>query len=128
MQENIYHRRLEALRRLMRARGIDAYLVLTDDYHASEYVGDYFKSRAYLSGFTGSAGTLVVTAEEAGLWTDGRYFLQAAAQLQRSGITLRKIGEDVTIPAYLKAVLPPGRCLGYDGRTVRAGCWSIAHR
>ena len=121
MQENIYHRRLEALRRLMRARGIDAYLVLTDDYHASEYVGDYFKSRAYLSGFTGSAGTLVVTAAEAGLWTDGRYFLQAAEQLQGSGIALRKMGEDVTIPAYLKTVLSPGQCLGYDGRTVRAG-------
>ena len=121
MQENIYHRRLEALRRLMRARGIDAYLVLTDDYHASEYVGDYFKSRAYLSGFTGSAGTLVVTAVEAGLWTDGRYFLQAAEQLQGSGIALRKIGEDMTIPAYLKTVLSSGQCLGYDGRTVRAG-------
>ena len=121
MQENIYHRRLEALRRLMRGRGIDAYLVLTDDYHASEYVGDYFKSRAYLSGFTGSAGTLVVTAEEAGLWTDGRYFLQAAEQLQGSGIALRKIGEDMTIPAYLKTVLSPGQCLGYDGRTVRTG-------
>lgn len=121
MQENIYHRRLEALRRLMRARGIDAYLVLTDDYHASEYVGDYFKSRAYLSGFTGSAGTLVVTAAEAGLWTDGRYFLQAAEQLQGSGIALRKIGEDMTIPAYLKTLLSSGQCLGYDGRTVRAG-------
>ena len=121
MQENIYHRRLEALRRLMRARGIDAYLVLTDDYHASEYVGDYFKSRAYLSGFTGSAGTLVVTAAEAGLWTDGRYFLQAAEQLQGSGIALRKMGEDVTIPAYLNSVLSSGQCLGYDGRTVRAG-------
>lgn len=121
MQENIYHRRLEALRRLMRARGIDAYLVLTDDYHASEYVGDYFKSRAYLSGFTGSAGTLVVTAEEAGLWTDGRYFLQAAEQLQGSGIALRKMGEDVTIPAYLKTLLSSDQCLGYDGRTVRAG-------
>ena len=121
MQENIYHRRLEALRRLMRARGIDAYLVLTDDYHASEYVGDYFKSRAYLSGFTGSAGTLVVTAAEAGLWTDGRYFLQAAEQLQGSGIALRKMGEDVTIPAYLKTVLSSGQCLGYDGRTVRTG-------
>ena len=121
MQENIYHRRLEALRRLMRGRGIDAYLVLTDDYHASEYVGDYFKSRAYLSGFTGSAGTLVVTAEEAGLWTDGRYFLQAAEQLQGSGIALRKMGEDMTIPAYLSSVLSSGQCLGYDGRTVRAG-------
>lgn len=67
MQENIYRSRIELLRKLMKSRGIDAYLVLTDDYHASEYVGDYFKCRAYLSGFTGSAGTLVVTADEAGL-------------------------------------------------------------
>lgn len=119
MKKNVYYHRIEALRRLMKTHGIDVYLVLTDDYHASEYVGDYFKSRAYLSGFTGSAGTLVVTMTEAGLWTDGRYFLQAAEQLQGSGITLRKMGEDVTVPAYLKATLTPGQCLGYDGRTVR---------
>ena len=121
MQENIYRNRIEALRRLMKARSIDAYLVLTDDYHASEYVGDYFKCRAYLSGFTGSAGTLVVTADAAGLWTDGRYFLQAAEQLQGSGIALRKMGEDMTIPAYLKATLKSGQCVGYDGRTVGIG-------
>ena len=72
MQENIYCSRIDSLRKLMINRGIDAYVVLTDDFHASEYVGDYFKCRAYLSGFTGSAGTLVVTADEAGLWTDGR--------------------------------------------------------
>lgn len=120
MQETIYSRRLAALRREMHRRGIDAYLVTTDDYHASESVGAYFKSRAYLSGFTGSAGTLVVTAAEAGLWTDGRYFLQAADQLQGSGITLRKAGEDAPIPAYLKAVLSTGQCVGYDGRTVSA--------
>ncbi len=119
MQENIYHNRLTLLRHLMKARGIDAYLVPTDDYHASEYVGDYFKCRAYLSGFTGSAGTLVVTADEAGLWTDGRYFLQAADQLQGSGITLHKMGIDAPIPAYLKTVLKSGQCVGYDGRTIR---------
>ena len=121
MQENIYRNRIEALRRLMKARGIDAYLVLTDDYHASEYVGDYFKCRAHLSGFTGSAGTLVVMENEAGLWTDGRYFLQAAVQLQGSGIALRKMGEDMTIPAYLKATLQSGQCVGFDGRTVGIG-------
>lgn len=118
MEENIYRNRIAALRRLMRVHGIDAYIVLTDDYHASEYVGDYFKCRAYLSGFTGSAGTLVITASEAGLWTDGRYFLQAAEQLQHSGITLHKMGIDAPIPAYLKVTLKYGQCVGYDGRTV----------
>ena len=118
MEENIYRNRIAALRSLMKVRGIDAYIVLTDDYHASEYVGDYFKCRAYLSGFTGSAGTLVVTASEAGLWTDGRYFLQAAEQLQHSGITLHKMGIDAPIPTYLKATLKYGQCVGYDGRTV----------
>lgn len=121
MQENIYCSRIDSLRKLMINRGIDAYVVLTDDFHASEYVGDYFKCRAYLSGFTGSAGTLAVTADEAGLWTDGRYFLQAAEQLQGSGITLHKMGVDAPIPAYLKTVLKSGQCVGYDGRTVRAG-------
>lgn len=120
MQENRYQSRITALRQLMRSRGIDAYLVLSEDYHASEYVGDYFKCRAYLSGFTGSAGTLVITADEAGLWTDGRYFLQAAQQLRGSGITLHKMGEDAAIPTYLQATLKSGQCLGYDGRTVRA--------
>ena len=121
MEENIYRNRIAALRCLMNARGIDAYIVLTDDYHASEYVGDYFKCRAYLSGFTGSAGTLVITADEAGLWTDGRYFLQAAEQLRGSGITLQKMGIDAPIPAYLKATLKPCQCVGYDGRTVGIG-------
>lgn len=119
MEKNIYRSRIESLRKLMKNRGIDAYVVLTDDFHASEYVGDYFKCRAYLSGFTGSAGTLVVTADEAGLWTDGRYFLQAAEQLQGSGIVLHKMGIDAPIPDYLKAVLKSGQCVGYDGRTVR---------
>lgn len=84
---------LTALRRAMAAQGIDAYLLPTDDFHGSEYVGDYFKCRAYVSGFTGSAGTLLVLPDRADLWTDGRYFLQAAAQLEGSGITLRREGE-----------------------------------
>lgn len=118
----VFRARLEALRELMKARGMDAYLIVTDDFHASEYVGDYFKCRAYISGFTGSAGTLVVTADEAGLWTDGRYFLQARDQLDGTGIILMKMGEKgvPAIPDYLADKLPAGACLGFDGRTVNA--------
>ncbi|MGN1120089.1 MAG: aminopeptidase P family N-terminal domain-containing protein, partial [Oscillospiraceae bacterium] len=90
--KNTPNERIAALRGLMRSRGIDAYIVCTEDFHGSEYVGEYFKLREYLSGFTGSAGTLVVTAEEAALWTDGRYFLQAAEQLRGSSIALMKQG------------------------------------
>ena len=73
--------RIAALQAKMKEYTVDAYVVPTSDYHESEYVGDYFKARAYLSGFTGSAGVLVVTADKAGLWTDGRYFIAAAKQL-----------------------------------------------
>ncbi len=123
MDKTIYRNRLSALRRLMADKGIDAYLIVSDDDHASEYVGDYFKCREFLSGFDGSAGSLVITQTEAGLWTDGRYFLQAREQLGGTGITLQKMGEpDVpAIPAYLASVLQDGQCLGYDGRTIRAG-------
>ncbi len=112
--------RLAALRESMLRHGVDAYLVLTDDFHASEYVDRYFKCRKWLSGFRGSAGTLVVTADEAGLWTDGRYFLAAAEQLRGTGVELRRMGEPgvPTIPEYLKQTLKDGQCLGYDGRTV----------
>ena len=112
--------RLAALRDSMLRHGVDAYLVLTDDFHASEYVDGYFKCRKWLSGFRGSAGTLVVTADEAGLWTDGRYFLAAAEQLRGTGVELRRMGEPgvPTIPEYLKQTLKDGQCLGYDGRTV----------
>ena len=72
---------------------MDAYVVVTDDFHGSEYVGDYFKAREYLSGFTGSAGTLVVLPDSAALWTDGRYFLQAADQLAGSTIDLMRAGQ-----------------------------------
>ena len=85
---------LSALRALMKEKNIQAYIICTDDFHGSEYVGDYFKARAFMSGFTGSAGTLVVLPDEAGLWTDGRYFLQGAAQLEGSTITLMMLGEE----------------------------------
>ena len=99
---------LTALRRRMAETGVDAYFVPTDDFHGSEYVGDHFKCRSYLSGFTGSAGTLVVLADRAGLWTDGRYFLQAARQLEGSGIELLRMGEPgvPTEEAYLQEHLP----------------------
>lgn len=110
--------RLKALRELMKERKIDAYLVPTDDFHASEYVGDYFKCRKYITGFTGSAGTAVIMQDMAGLWTDGRYFLQAADQLEGSTIQLFKMGEpDVpTVHQFLAKKLEKGMCLGFDGR------------
>ena len=111
---------IAALRAVMKRHGIDAYLVPSGDFHGSEYVNKFFKCRQFLSGFTGSAGTLLVTDDWAGLWTDGRYFLQAEAQLAGSGITLMKEREpDVpSIPEFLAEHLPEGSCLGFDGRVV----------
>lgn len=113
-------RELELLREKMRETGVDACLIPTSDFHGSEYVGDYFKCREYISGFTGSAGTLVVTLDEAGLWTDGRYFLQAAKQLEGSGIMLRKERQPgvPAIEEYLKQTLKRGETLGFDGRCI----------
>ena len=101
----------------MQAHGIDLYIIPTDDFHASEYVGAHFRGRHYVSGFTGSAGTLVVTADWAGLWTDGRYFLQAGQQLEGSGIELCKMGEPgvPTIPEYIEKTLEAGQTLGFAG-------------
>lgn len=84
---------IEKLQKYVEEQGIDAYVVFTSDDHGSEYVVDHFKVRAFLSGFTGSAGTLVVTKDGAYLWTDGRYFIQAEAQLKESGTKLMKMGE-----------------------------------
>ena len=119
---NIIRERLAALRALMTEKGIDAYLVPTDDFHSSEYVGDYFKCRKYIIGFTGSAGTAVVMKDMAGLWTDGRYFIQAEQQLAGSTVTLFKMGvPDVpTVHEFLEKNLAEGQCLGFDGRTVGA--------
>lgn len=112
--------RVSALRALMKEHGFDIYIVPTDDYHQSEYVGEHFKARAFITGFTGSAGTAVITQTEAGLWTDGRYFLQAAEQLEGSGITLFKMGEPDTpsIEEYIEKTLPENGTLGFDGRVV----------
>lgn len=112
--------RLEKLRNLMKERGMDYYLIPSDDFHGSEYVHEYFKCREYMSGFTGSAGTLVVGLEMAGLWTDGRYFLQAEEQLAGSGIMLYKIGQPQvpTVIDFLAEALKDGGTLGFDGRVV----------
>lgn len=106
----------------MKEKKIDAYLVPTDDFHGSEYVGDYFKCRKYITGFTGSAGTAIITQDMAGLWTDGRYFIQAADQLRDTTIALFRSGEPgvPTVHQFLKDKLEEGMCLGFDGRTVSA--------
>lgn len=114
--------RLAALRKEMKKRGISIYVIPTSDFHESEYVGEHFKARAFLTGFTGSAGTAVVTLEEAGLWTDGRYFVQAEKQLAGSSVTLFRMGEEgvPTVSEYLKQKLTKGSCLGFDGRVVNS--------
>lgn len=112
--------RLHTLRELMYKKNIQAYIVVTDDFHSSEYVGGYFKVREYLSGFTGSAGTLVVLKDKAALWTDGRYFIQAEEQLKGSSIELMKSGQPNVpeITEYLYNNLNKGDTIGFDGRTV----------
>ena len=125
---SVIRQRLGRLRLAMEENGIDAYLVETADFHQSEYVGDYFKSRAYLSGFTGSAGTLLVDRKEAALWTDGRYFVQAAGQLEGTGIKLMRSGQEgvPTVLEFLEQNLPQGGTLGFDGRTVSGTWWEKA--
>jgi len=106
----------------MQDNELDAYIIPTSDYHMSEYVSDFFKSRAYLSGFTGSAGTLVVTKEKAYLWTDGRYFIQAAMQIEGKPIELMKMGQpDVpTINDFLAEYFnkEENNNLGFDGKVM----------
>lgn len=116
--------RLKALREEMAQRSIDIYIVPTSDFHESEYVGDHFKARKFITGFTGSAGTAVITATEAGLWTDGRYFVQAAKQLEGSTVTLYRMGEEGVpkVDEFVEEKLPEGGCLGFDGRVVN-GSW-----
>ena len=112
--------RLKQLREKMEERGIDIYVVPTSDFHESEYVGEHFKARKFITGFTGSAGTAVITKTEAGLWTDGRYFIQAAAQLEGSTVDLYKMGMEgvPTVTEFIKDKLPENGCLGFDGRVV----------
>lgn len=114
--------RLSGLRKFMEEKNIDAYMIPSSDNHQSEYVGDYFKSREFISGFNGSAGTVIVTKDEAGLWTDGRYFIQAESQLEGSTIKLFKMGQEgcQTTDEYLYKNIPEGGTLGFDGRVISA--------
>lgn len=112
--------RLQNLRAKMQENGVQAYIIPTSDFHETEYVSDYFACRKYMSGFTGSAGTLVVLTDQAGLWTDGRYFIQAQAQLQDTGIALMKMGQPETpsIEDYICQNLSKGSKVGFDGRVI----------
>ncbi len=112
--------KLEALRRLMKREGIDAYIVQSGDAHTSEYVCEHWKARQWASGFTGSTGTLVVTQKEAGLWTDGRYFIQAETELKDSTIKLQKMQTEgyPTVEEWLFENMGEGEVVGVDGRTV----------
>lgn len=112
--------KLSLLRQWMDKENIDACFVPSSDAHMSEYVGEHWKSRQWITGFTGSAGTAVILKESAGLWTDGRYFIQAARELEGSGIKLFKMGEPgvPTVEEWLKETLPSGSRLAVDGRTV----------
>ncbi len=111
--------RIEALREIMLKKNIDAYIIPTSGPHQSEYVADCWQFRAWISGFKGSAGTIVVTADEAGLWTDGRYFLEAEKVLRGTGIDLYKKGmPDVPdFPQWLHGKLEKGMKIGLDGKT-----------
>lgn len=118
MENQIIKNRLRLLREKMKENGISYYFMPTADFHNSEYVDNYFKVREYFCNFSGSNGTLVVGAEEAGLWTDGRYFIQAENELAGTGVALfRMLEEGVpTITEYLEAHMKQGDVLGFDGR------------
>ena len=113
-------KRITALREVMKREGIDYYYIPTADFHESEYVVEYFKARKFITGFTGSAGVAVIGQEEAWLWTDGRYFIQAAAQIEGSGFGLMKMGQEgvPTVMQYLDEKLQEGQCIGFDARVV----------
>lgn len=114
--------KIRILQEKMKEEQIDYYLIPTADYHNSEYVNDFFKVREYFSGFTGSNGSLVVSRSQAGLWTDGRYFIQAEKELSGSGITLFRMQEEgvPTIQEYLEQNMKENEVLGFDGRVVTA--------
>ena len=108
--------RLLKLRELMAEKEIDMYIIPTADFHQSEYVGEYFKARKFMTGFSGSAGTAVVTKEKAYLWTDGRYFIQAAKQIEGTTVELMKMREPgvPTIEEFLEENLPENGTIGFD--------------
>lgn len=112
--------RLNSLRNSMKSHEFDAYIVTNNDPHSSEYSAEYWLARQWISGFTGSAGDVVITPDGGGLWTDGRYYIQGAEQLQGSGLSLfkAKLAETPTIPQWLAETLPEGAKVGVDGRSI----------
>ncbi|MBU3071812.1 aminopeptidase P family protein [Clostridium estertheticum] len=112
--------RIEQLRNEMRERGIDAFIVPSSDPHQSEYVAEHYSARTFITGFTGSAGTAIVTLKEAGLWTDGRYFIQAENQLIDTGVTLFRMGNEgvPTVEEFLKETLKKGAKIAFDGKVI----------
>lgn len=117
---NVIQERLAALRSKMQEHGINYYVVPTADFHQSEYVGEHFKARKFITGFSGSAGVAVVGLDGAWLWVDGRYFLQAGEQLQGTTVELMKMGEPgvPTLDAFINSNLKKGEKIGFDGRVV----------
>lgn len=115
--------RIVKLREQMKEKGIDIYIVPTADFHQTEYVGEYFKARKFITGFSGSAGTAVITKTEARLWVDGRYFIQAAKQIEGTTVEMMKMNQPgvPTIDEYLEETLGEGETLGFDGRVVSMG-------
>lgn len=119
---SIINERIAALRAHIAKENIQAFIIPSTDPHLSEYVAPHWQSREWISGFTGSAGTVVVTAKEAGLWTDSRYFLQADRQIEETGIALYKemLPETPSIPAFLSSLLQKGDTVGIDGKMFSA--------
>lgn len=115
--------RIAKLRVLMAEKEIDAYVVPTADFHQSEYVGEHFKARSFITGFTGSYGTAVIGKDDAGLWTDGRYFFQAENEMAGSGVRLMKmfVGDTPSVTEYLASYVPEGGRVAFDGRVLSMG-------
>ncbi|MCK5779521.1 MAG: aminopeptidase P family protein [Psychrilyobacter sp.] len=117
--------KLLKLRNEMNQKGIDAYIIPSSDAHQSEYVAEYFKGRRWISNFTGSAGIAVITSDSAGLWTDGRYFIQAEKELEGSGFDLFKMAKE-GVPTYsewLKSVVKKDGIIGFDGKVISVSAY-----
>ena len=114
----MFYKRIQQLVAILKEKNLYGCLIFSSDYHSSEYLVDYFQSRAYLSGFNGSAGTLLVTIRGSYLWTDGRYFIQAEQQLKGSGIQLMKMGtaKTPTLIEFLKQDMKENETLAFDAR------------
>ena len=114
--------RLSKVRDIMKSEGVDIYVVVTGDYHISEYAGDYFKEREFITGFTGSVGTAVITQDDARLFTDGRYFVQAEKQIEGTGFSLMRVGAPgvMNVAQYCESIVKDGMSMGFDGRTMPA--------